>query len=335
MAFAVALSFASCNQKERKLSKIIDGITAEQKKDLKEIIIGSTIFLEPDSFNLNIVQQKDTVFFCIDEIDIGTKRENPIQKNGKENTNDEESFRESGSVDETVEQESTDESFESILELCKPYLLSAFCSESSNLKELLQQIADVPACIVIVLGDSPDISQSDFIVISSAELKKALLSECSTRTTLTSYIDLISTVCHLLSEESDEIAISAKLNNNYVELTLELDSLFNSLEEEIQSDIEDAKNSFWGNIDDILDLDEYKEEIRKAYIKDRKEMFKERFTEDGLDKEVSGYIENNFYLTKLFAKNNIGFKITFIDRTTGESIDIFTIEPDELKHLIK
>lgn len=274
LTLVLLLTFAGCNQKEKKLQNIIDGITVEQKYSILEI--ASMGFANPDSCHLDIDQRNNTIIFHIVE-------------NRLSNDDSDES---------TVKHKDLEKKFE---QLAKNFILSALSSDSPEIKGLLKQIADVPASISI-----------DGIFISETELQDALNKEFTAREILSNWVNCLDVI-------GEEENFATKLDGDYIVLSYNEDDIISDIDEWVNSDIEHAMNSFITDIDDIVDMDLYKDKISDKYRKDIADDIKQNF--DGLFESA--------YIPKLMKKAATGLIIRFIDQDSDRTLDI-TFEPDEL-----
>lgn len=113
VALSLLLAFTGCNQKEKKIAKIIDGITEEQMGEINEIVAASWD-LDADKVVFDIGYTHDTIYIsCYDTFSI----------------------------------ESPDR------DLQKDFLFAALCSNSPETKGLLEQIAAVPAVLLFAYAD--------------------------------------------------------------------------------------------------------------------------------------------------------------------------------------
>ncbi len=272
LVLTVLLTLASCNQKEKKLAKIVDGITAEQLDAIREIT-AEAFGMDADSIDFGYGFSNDTLYFvgydnhCYEGYDFNLRKE---------------------------------------------FILAALCSDASETKGLLSQISEVPAALEFFFVDT--IGHSLYNpTVSNAEIKGALSKNYTSRDALSSYVNFV--------KDKQDIT----LENDYVVLSVNKNGLFNGIEETVQQDIDDAKNSFLANIDDIVDINLYKDKISESYIKNFQNNAKETIVEIGLFEDVG-------YFGKLMKNNDVGFIVRFKD--SDKNIDIVW-EPDELKQLIK
>lgn len=113
MILALIVTFAGCNQKEKKIAKIIDGITEEQMGEINKIVAASWN-LDADKVVFDIGYTHDTIYIsCYDTFSI----------------------------------ESPDR------DLQKDFLFAALCSNSPETEGLLAQIAAVPAVLLFAYAD--------------------------------------------------------------------------------------------------------------------------------------------------------------------------------------
>ena len=113
MILALIVTFAGCNQKEKKIAKIIDGITEEQMGEINKIVAASWN-LDADKVVFDIGYTHDTIYIsCYDTCSI----------------------------------ESPDR------DLQKDFLFAALCSNSPETEGLLAQIAAVPAVLLFAYAD--------------------------------------------------------------------------------------------------------------------------------------------------------------------------------------
>ncbi len=158
LTFVLLLTFASCNQTEKKLAEkeknlsiIVDGITNAQMGVINEII-AAAFDLDADSVNFGYEVHQDTLYF----IDYNKFS---IEKYDKD--------------------------------LQKKFLLAALCSEAPETKELFAQIADVPALLEFMYVDTVGHTTYLPIDINSSELKKSLSKEYTSIDILKSYTDKV------------------------------------------------------------------------------------------------------------------------------------------------
>ena len=277
---ALLLAFGGCNQKEKKLQKIIDEPTAEQVHTIGEIIAAAI----DEDIDCYVSSINDT-FLIIGRCDF-TK--NDLNK-----------------ANETKE-------------LQKTFLLTALCSDSPDIRNITQKIADVPAVIQLSYEDTLG-HQLFTLDINNVELKEALSKKYKPTDVISSLIELANAQ---LKPEG-----FAKLEGNYVVYGINTDSVISSLEECVEQDIANAKGSFLSNIDEILDLDKYKDKISESYTKEMQTYYKELLIEERL-------LSGDNYLTKLMKRNDLGFVVRLYDYKMDKSLDI-VFEKDELDKLIK
>lgn len=295
LALTLLLTFVGCNQKEKKLAKIVDGITTEQSEAIKATLNFS------DNLDLKIAQQADTVVFAVVEI-----------ASSKDNDEDYE-VAEDESNEDSIDDESQKKK---IMSSVKTYLLSAFCSDPI-VKDLLQQIADISAHIKFTFGNDEKEANPDIVIIGNAELQKVLAEKYTSHDVLISYIDVLNAIS---SDKETKIFIEG----NYVTIEYRIDSVFADIEDRVEYDIYMAKNSFLSNIDDIVDFEQYKGEISESYVKEYQDKIKESLLEE----------DDFFNWFKPLLKDNAGLIVRYSDNNSDKSIDV-VFEPDELKQLIK
>ena len=280
LALTLLLTFAGCNQKEKKLAKIVEEPTDEQIH-----IIGNIT-------KAAIGKDLDCYVNC---------------------TND--TFLLIGSYNFTKDDLNKANETK---ELQKKFLLSAFCSDSPELRDIMQKIADVPAVIQLSYEDT--IRHQLFkLDINNVELREALSKKYKPTDALSSLLEL--------ENERAKPKGFTKLEVNYVVFGINTDSLISDLEELVEQDIADAKGSFLSNIDEILDLDKYKDKISESYTKEFQSYYKELLIEEHL-------LSGEDYLTKLMKRNDLGFIFRFYDPEMDKSMDI-VFEKDEIDELIK
>ncbi|MBR4646837.1 MAG: hypothetical protein IKO75_06990 [Bacteroidales bacterium] len=150
LTLSLLLTFTSCNQKEKKIAKIIDRITEKQMADINEII-AATFDLNADSVDFGYGIRQDTLYFI------------DYNKFSLEDRD---------------------------IDVQKKFLLAALCSESPDTKELFAQIADVPAVLQFIYVDTIGHTIYLPIDINSSELKESLSKEYTPQDVLNLYIDL-------------------------------------------------------------------------------------------------------------------------------------------------
>ena len=280
LTLTLLLTFAGCNQKEKKLAKIVEESTDEQIHTIGDIIkaaIGKDLDCYVSSTN-------DTLLL------IGSYN---FTKDDLNKANE-------------------------AKELQKKFLLSALCSDSPELRDVIQKIADVPAVIQLSYDDT--IGHQLFkLDINNIELREALSKKYKPTDVLSSLL------------ESYNVRLKpegfTKMDVNYVVFEINTDSVISSLEELVEQDIANAKGSFLSNIDEILDLDKYKDKISESYTKEFQSYYKELFIEERL-------LSGEYYLTKLMKRNDMGFVVKLYDHEMDKSLDI-VFEKDEIDELIK
>jgi len=181
LTLALLLTFAGCNQKEKKLAVIeqnlaliVDGVTEEQMGAINEIVAAS-YDLDADKVKFDIGHTNDTLYIsCYDTFSI----------------------------------ERPDRDFKNILkvqDLQKKFLFAALCSNSPETKRLLEQIADVPAVLKIIYADT--VSHKKYVVeTKQGEIEEALLKENTPTDVLNSYSDLVNAF------SNDDIKLSLEKN---------------------------------------------------------------------------------------------------------------------------
>lgn len=277
---ALLLTFGGCNQKEKKLAEIVDEPTDEQVHTIGDITTAA-IGKDIDCY----VSSINDTFLIIGRCD--------FTKNDLNKANE-------------------------AKELQKKFLLSALCSDSPDLLDITQKIADVPAVIQLSYEDTLG-HQLFKLDINNVELKEALSKKYKPTDVLSSLIELKNA---RLKPEG-----FAKLEGNYVVYGINTDSVISSLEEWVEQDIADAKSSFLSNIDEILDLDKYKDKIFESYTKEIQSYYKELSIEERV-------LSGEDYLTKLMKRNDMGIVFRLYDHELDKSLDI-VFEKEEIDKLIK
>ena len=282
VALALLVSFAGCNQKEKKLQQIV--LTDEQIIVIRDIttsaldiddIIKSTSSYRGDTLVFGIVV--DTL--SDDNVERITKGEQRLKK----------------------------------------YLLTALCNESSQVKELLSQIAEVPANFKLTYGDNIT-EEKISVTLNATDTKDALAKKYKQRDVLGNYFEWLS-----FYESDEEYNVSSRFEKidekEYIVVVYASDSMFSDINERVNFDIDNAKDNFLFDIDDIVDLNEYKDKISKKYRDDYAEYIKEYFMEEGLF--------DNMNIPKLMQKTNVGLIIRYKDKSSNGAMDVI-FESDEL-----
>ena len=283
VALALLVSFAGCNQKEKKLQQIV--LTDEQIIVIRDIttsaldiddIIKSTSSYRGDTLVFGIVV--DTL--SDDNVERITKGEQRLKK----------------------------------------YLLTALCNESSQVKELLSQIAEVPANFKLTYGDNIT-EEKISVTLNATEIKDALAKKYKQRDVLGNYFEWLS-----FYESDEEYNVSSRFEKidekDYIVVEIAADSALSSIDKLVNSDIEDAKNNFSIDIDEIIDLDKYKNKISEKYREEVANYLKEEYIE-------SGEMFINKYIASLMQQANVGSIIRFRDKKSDNIMDI-VIESNEL-----
>ena len=282
LTLSLMLTFAGCNQKEKKLQQIV--LTDEQIIVIRDIttsaldiddIIKSTSSYRGDTLVFGIVV--DTL--SDDNVERITKGEQRLKK----------------------------------------YLLTALCNESSQVKELLSQIAEVPANFKLTYGDNIT-EEKISVTLNATEIKDALAKKYKQRDVLGNYFGWLS-----FYESDEEYNVRSRFEKidekEYIVVVYASDSMFSVINERVNFDIDNAKDNFLFDIDDIVDLNEYKDKISKKYRDDYAEYIKEYFMEEGLF--------DNMNIPKLMQKTNVGLIIRFKDKSSNGAMDVI-FESDEL-----
>ena len=281
LALSLMLTFAGCNQKEKKLQQIV--LTDEQIIVIRDI---TTSALIDDIIKSTSSYRGDTLVFGIvvdtlsdDNVERITKGEQRLKK----------------------------------------YLLTALCNESSQVKELLSQIAEVPANFKLTYGDN--ITEKKIsVTLNATEIKDALAKKYKQRDVLGNYFEWLS-----FYESDEEHNVSSRFEKidekEYIVVVYASDSMFFVINERVNFDIDNAKDNFLFDIDDIVDLNEYKDKISKKYRDDYAEFVKEYFMEEGLF--------DNMYIPKLMQKTNVGLIIRYEDKSSNKTMDV-VFESNEL-----
>lgn len=286
LALTLLLTFAGCNQKEKKLAKIVDGITQEQRLVVFDIMASALdMDFNPSS---HYGYRDDTLVFGI-EVDTLSEKKVEIITKGEQQL--------------------------------KNYLLTALCNESSQVKELLSQIAEVPAYLKLTYEDLSTEKNID-VILNATEIEEALVKEYKHRDVLESFFKWFS-----FKESDEEYNVRScfeKINEkDYIVVECTSDtSLLSVIDEKVNSDIDNAKDNFLFDIDDIVDLNEYKGKISKKYQDDFAEYLKEYYMEEE-------ELFDNDYIPKLMQKSNAGLVIRFKDKSLNKTLDI-VIESNEL-----
>lgn len=282
VALALLVSFAGCNQKEKKLQQIV--LTDEQIIVIRDI---TTSALDIDDIiKITSSYRGDTLVFGIvvdtlsdDNVERITKGEQRLKK----------------------------------------YLLTALCNESSQVKELLSQIAEVPANFKLTYGDNIT-EEKISVTLNATEIKDALAKKYKQRDVLGNYFEWLS-----FYESDEEYNVSSRFEKidekEYIVVVYASDSMFSVINERVNFDIDNAKDNFLFDIDDIVDLNEYKDKISKKYRDDYVEYIKEYFMEEGLF--------DNMNIPKLMQKTNVGLIIRYKDKSSNGAMDVI-FESDEL-----
>ena len=283
LALSLMLTFAGCNQKEKKLQQIV--LTDEQIIVIRDIttsaldiddIIKSTSSYRGDTLVFGIVV--DTL--SDDNVERITKGEQRLKK----------------------------------------YLLTALCNESSQVKELLSQIAEVPANFKLTYGDNIT-EEKISVTLNATEIKDALAKKYKQRDVLGNYFEWLS-----FYESDEEYNVSSRFEKidekDYIVVEIAADSALSSIDKLVNSDIEDAKNNFSIDIDEIIDLDKYKNKISEKYREEVANYLKEEYIE-------SGEMFINKYIASLMQQANVGSIIRFRDKKSDNIMDI-VIESNEL-----
>ena len=213
LALTLLLTFAGCNQKEKKLAVIeqnlaliVDGVTEEQMGAINEIVAAS-YDLSADKVTFDIGYTHDTIYIsCFDTFSI----ESPNQ------------------------------------DLQKKFLLAALCSNSPETKELLEQIANVPAVLQFIYADT--ISHKIYSTEAKTdEINEALLKKNTPLDILKSYTDLA-------NDLNDDIKLSIEKNFfvvNFYDKDYDLKSYIDSIKAEaLNEDMYDLFN--WDNIENKM-----------------------------------------------------------------------------------
>ena len=282
LTLSLMLTFAGCNQKEKKLQQIV--LTDEQiivNRDITtsaldiDDIIKSTSSYRGDTLVFGIVV--DTL--SDDNVERITKGEQRLKK----------------------------------------YLLTALCNESSQVKELLSQIAEVPANFKLTYGDNIT-EEKISVTLNATEIKDALAKKYKQRDVLGNYFGWLS-----FYESDEEYNVRSRFEKidekEYIVVVYASDSMFSVINERVNFDIDNAKDNFLFDIDDIVDLNEYKDKISKKYRDEYAEYIKEYFMEEGLF--------DNMNIPKLMQKTNVGLIIRFKDKSSNGAMDVI-FESDEL-----
>lgn len=199
--------------------------------------------------------------------------------------------------------------------------MTAFCNESSQVKELLSQIAKVPAYFKLTY-EVLSIKEKIDVILNATEIEEALVKEYKHRDVLESFFKWFS-----FDESDEEYNVSScfeKINQkDYIVVEYTSDtSLLSEIDKKVNSDIDNAKDNFLFDIDDIVDLNEYKDKISKKYQDDFAEYLKEYFMEEE-------ELFDNDYIPKLMQKSNAGLVIRLNDKSLNKTLDI-VIESNEL-----
>ena len=201
----------------------------------------------------------------------------------------------------------------------KKYLLTALCNESSQVKELLSQIAEVPANFKLTYGDNIT-EEKISVTLNATDTKDALAKKYKQRDVLGNYFEWLS-----FYESDEEYNVSSRFEKidekEYIVVVYASDSMFSDINERVNFDIDNAKDNFLFDIDDIVDLNEYKDKISKKYRDDYAEYIKEYFMEEGLF--------DNMNIPKLMQKTNVGLIIRYKDKSSNGAMDVI-FESDEL-----
>lgn len=281
LVLTLLLTFAGCNQKEKKLQQI--DLTHEQSSFVRDIMASA---LDLDGFlHSTAGYHHDTLVFGIV---VDTLSEKEVEKMTKGE------------------------------QLLKNYLLTALCCDSSPVKELFSQIAAVSAPIKLFYGDSSE--EEIIMALNGTELREALAKEYKQRDVLGNYFEWLS-----FYESDEEYNVSSRFEiineTDYIVVVYASDSMFSDINERVNFDIDNAKDNFLFDIDDIVDLNEYKDKISKKYRDDYAEFVKEYFMEEGLF--------DNMYIPKLMQKTNVGLIIRYEDKSSNKTMDI-VFESNEL-----
>lgn len=285
VALALLVSFAGCNQKEKKLQQIV--LTDEQIIVIRDI---TTSALDIDDIiKITSSYRGDTLVFGIvvdtlsdDNVERITKGEQRLKK----------------------------------------YLLTALCNESSQVKELLLQIAEVPANFKLTYGDNIT-EEKISVTLNATEIKDALAKKYKQRDVLGNHFEWLS-----FYESDEEYNVSSRFEKidekDYIVVEIAADSIhvLSSIDKLVNSDIEDAKNNFSIDIDEIIDLDKYKNKISEKYREEVANYVKEEYIENG-----EMFI--NKYIASLMQQANVGSIIRFRDKKSDNIMDI-VIESNEL-----
>lgn len=283
LALSLMLTLAGCNQKEKKLQQIV--LTDEQIIVIRDI---TTSALDIDDIIKSTSSYRgDTLVFGIvvdtlsdDNVERITKGEQRLKK----------------------------------------YLLTALCNESSQVKELLSQIAEVPANFKLTYGDNIT-EEKISVTLNATEIKDALAKKYKQRDVLGNYFEWLS-----FYESDEEYNVSSRFEKidekDYIVVEIAADSALSSIDKLVNSDIEDAKNNFSIDIDEIIDLDKYKNKISEKYREEVANYLKEEYIE-------SGEMFINKYIASLMQQANVGSIIRFRDKKSDNIMDI-VIESNEL-----
>jgi hypothetical protein len=283
LALSLMLTFAGCNQKEKKLQQIV--LTDEQIIVIRDITTSALVI--DDIIKSTSSYRGDTLVFGIvvdtlsdDNVERITKGEQRLKK----------------------------------------YLLTALCNESSQVKELLSQIAEVPANFKLTYGDNIT-EEKISVTLNATEIKDALAKKYKQRDVLGNYFEWLS-----FYESDEEYNVSSRFEKidekDYIVVEIAADSALSSIDKLVNSDIEDAKNNFSIDIDEIIDLDKYKNKISEKYREEVANYLKEEYIE-------SGEMFINKYIASLMQQANVGSIIRFRDKKSDNIMDI-VIESNEL-----
>ena len=285
LVLTLLLTFAGCNQKGKKLEKIANGITQEQQLAVLDIMASALdLNLDPHYYYQH---RDDTLIF--------------------------------GLVVDTLSEKEVEKITQGEQQL-KNYLLTALCNESPQAKELLSQIAEVPAYFKLTYEDLSTKEKID-VILNPMEIEEVLVKDYKHRDVLENFFEW-----SLFNESDEKYNVSScfeKINEKeYILVEYSLDNtVLSDIDERVNSDIDNAKDNFLFDIDDIVDLNEYKDKISKKYRNDYAEYVKENILEEGLF--------DNDYIPKLMQKTNVGFILRFKDNSLNKTLDI-VIESNEL-----
>ena len=246
VVLALLVTFAGCNQKEKKLEKITEGISQAQWYLINEI--AASAFDKNVHPSSSFTYRNDTLMF---EIVIDTLTEGKVKqaKNGEK--------------------------------LLKNYLLTALCCENSPVKELFSHIAEAPTPLKLFYGDSSE-KEKIIMLVSGTEIRDALAKEYGQRNVLENYFEWLSFYEFDEDEEFNVSSCFEKINEkDYIVVEYASDSMLSYIDEKVNFDIDNAKDNFLIDIDDIVDFDKYKNKISEKYREEIAEYIKEEYVEEG------------------------------------------------------